>query len=62
MTQAYSEKEIPSSPLSFQLQMNSGEREVSKIYHSSWILSILVFVIDAKINYDPTKVWKRYEV
>ena len=39
--------------------MNSREREVSKIYHSSWILSILVFIIDAKINYDPTKVWKR---
>ena len=45
--------------LSFQLQMNSRERVVSKIYHSSWILSILEFVIDAKLNYDTTKVWKR---
>ena len=26
--------------------------------HSSWILSILEFVIDAKLNYDTTKVWK----
>ena len=42
----------------FQLQMNSRERKVSKIYHSSWILSILEFIIDAKFNYDTTKVWK----
>ena len=35
-----------------------AEREVSKIYHSSWMLSILEFVIDAKLNYDTTKVWK----
>ena len=41
----------------FQLQMNSREREVSKIYHSSWILPILdfEFVTDAKLNYDTTK-------
>ena len=40
--------------------MNSREREVSKIYHSSWILSILDFVTDAKkLNYGTTKVWKR---
>ena len=31
--------------LSFQLQMNSGEREVSKIYHST-----LIFGTDAKLN------------
>ena len=42
--------------LSFQLQLNSREREVSKIYHSSWILPILDFVTDAKLNYDTTKV------
>ena len=39
--------------------MKSREREVSKIYHSSWILPILDFAIDAKLNYDATKVWKR---
>ena len=39
--------------------MNSGEREVSKIYHTSWILPILDFVTDAKLNYSTTKVWKR---
>ena len=39
--------------------MNSREREVSKIYHSSWILPILDFVNDAKLNYDTIKVWKR---
>ena len=39
--------------------MNSREREGSKIYHSSWILPILDFVNDAKLNYDTTKVWKR---
>ena len=30
--------------------MNSREREVSKIYHLSRILSILEFVIDSKLN------------
>ena len=45
--------------LSFQLQLNSGEREVPKIYHSSSILPILDFVTDAKLNYSTTKVRKR---
>ena len=36
--------------------MKSREREVSKIYHLSGILSILDFVTDAKLNYDTTKV------
>ena len=40
----------------FQLQMNSREREVSKICHSSRILSIVDFVTDAKLNYGKTKV------
>ena len=39
--------------------MNSREREVSKIYHSSWIFPILNFVNDEKLNYDTIKVWKR---
>ena len=34
----------------FQLQMNSREREVSKIYHSGWILPILDFVTDVKLT------------
>ena len=43
----------------FQLQMNSREREVSKMYHSSWILPIDVDFVDAKLNYGKSKVWKR---
>ena len=36
--------------LSFQLKMNSREREVSIIDHSSLILPILDFVTDAKLT------------
>ena len=43
----------------FNGKLKSRERDVSKIYNSSWILPILDFVTDAKLNYDTTKVWKR---
>ena len=49
----------PGGGTTLQLQMNSREREVSKMYHSSWILPIVDFVTDANLNYGKAKVWKR---
>ena len=37
----------------------NSKREISKLCHSSWILPIVDFVTDAKLNYGETKVWKR---
>ena len=43
----------------FNSKWKEEKEEVSKIYHSSWIIPILDFVTDAKLNYGTTKVWKR---